>query len=65
MTSRYAAGRRPRIVLAANVELQSRLRGHARAFEGLMSLIPAKEYYGKDESITSVGISTLVAPAFR
>lgn len=62
---RYAAERRPRTVLAANRELQSRLRGHARAFEGLMSLIPAKDYYGKDESITSVRINALVAPAFR
>ncbi|KAJ4320558.1 hypothetical protein N0V94_003316 [Neodidymelliopsis sp. IMI 364377] len=34
-------------------DLESRLKSHARAFEGLMSLIPAKEYYGKDESITS------------
>ncbi|KAL6157134.1 hypothetical protein ACJQWK_07069 [Exserohilum turcicum] len=33
--------------------LEERLKSHARAFEGLMSLIPAKEYYGKDESITS------------
>ncbi|KAJ4383342.1 hypothetical protein N0V86_001389 [Didymella sp. IMI 355093] len=34
-------------------DLESRLKSHARAFEGLMSLIPAKDYYGKDESITS------------
>ncbi|KAF2747059.1 SURF6-domain-containing protein [Sporormia fimetaria CBS 119925] len=34
-------------------DLETRLKSHARAFEGLMSLIPAKEYYGKDESITS------------
>lgn len=33
--------------------LEERLKSHARAFEGLMSLIPAKDYYGKDESITS------------
>ncbi|KAF1945784.1 SURF6-domain-containing protein [Clathrospora elynae] len=33
--------------------LEERLQSHARAFEGLMSLIPAKDYYGKDESITS------------
>lgn len=55
----------PRTVLAANEELQSRLKSHARAFEGLMSLIPAKEYYGKDESITSVCITALAPPAFR
>lgn len=29
------------------------MKSHARAFEGLMSLIPAETYYGKDESITS------------
>ncbi|KAF1963290.1 hypothetical protein CC80DRAFT_459861 [Byssothecium circinans] len=34
-------------------DLQARLKSHAKAFEGLMSLIPAKDYYGKDESITS------------
>ncbi|KAF2268446.1 hypothetical protein CC78DRAFT_613153 [Lojkania enalia] len=34
-------------------DLEERLKSHARAFEGLMSLIPANEYYGKDESITS------------
>ncbi|KAJ4375065.1 hypothetical protein N0V83_002145 [Neocucurbitaria cava] len=33
--------------------LEERLKSHARAFEGLMSLIPAETYYGKDESITS------------
>ncbi|KAL5120953.1 hypothetical protein ACEQ8H_001141 [Pleosporales sp. CAS-2024a] len=33
--------------------LEERLKSHARAFEGLMSLIPAQDYYGKDESITS------------
>jgi hypothetical protein len=33
------------------------LKSHARAFEGLMSLIPAKDYYGKDESITSVSFA--------
>ncbi|KAF2195466.1 SURF6-domain-containing protein [Zopfia rhizophila CBS 207.26] len=34
-------------------DLEQRLKSHARAFEGLMSLIPAQEYYGKDASITS------------
>jgi hypothetical protein len=48
-----------RTVLAANCELQERLKSHARAFEGLMSLIPAKDYYGKDESITSVSFTSL------
>lgn len=38
----------------SNRKYQARLKSHARAFEGLMSLIPAKEYYGKDASITSV-----------
>jgi len=37
-----------------NTGPQARLKSHSRAFEGLMSLIPAKEYYGKDASITSV-----------
>ncbi|KAF2012050.1 hypothetical protein BU24DRAFT_375440 [Aaosphaeria arxii CBS 175.79] len=37
----------------ADSNLEERLKSHARAFEGLMSLIPAKEYYGKDSSITS------------
>ncbi|ORY13289.1 surfeit locus protein 6-domain-containing protein [Clohesyomyces aquaticus] len=34
-------------------DLEERLKSHARAFEGLMSLIPAEVYYGKDASITS------------
>ncbi|KAF2115488.1 surfeit locus protein 6-domain-containing protein [Lophiotrema nucula] len=34
-------------------DLEARLKSHARAFEGLMSIIPAQDYYGKDASITS------------
>ncbi|PWY76264.1 SURF6-domain-containing protein [Aspergillus heteromorphus CBS 117.55] len=30
--------------------LQERLRSHAQAFDGLLSLIPAKHYYGEDGS---------------
>ncbi|KAG0647371.1 Ribosome biogenesis RRP14 [Hyphodiscus hymeniophilus] len=32
----------------AESSLQDRLRDHAKAFDGLLSLIPAKVYYGKD-----------------
>lgn len=31
--------------------LQDRLREHAEAFDGLLSLIPAKHYYGADTSV--------------
>ncbi|EKG17731.1 Surfeit locus 6 [Macrophomina phaseolina MS6] len=31
-------------------ELEERLKSHAQAFEGLMSLIPAKQYYAQDTS---------------
>ncbi|GAB7340938.1 hypothetical protein MBLNU457_7285t1 [Dothideomycetes sp. NU457] len=31
-------------------DLEARLESHAQAFEGLLSLIPAKEYYGQDNS---------------
>ncbi|KAK7614526.1 surfeit locus protein 6-domain-containing protein [Phyllosticta paracitricarpa] len=31
-------------------DLEERLKSHAQAFEGLMSLIPAKNYYGEDTS---------------
>lgn len=48
--------RHPPPPTTADRELQERLKSHARAFEGLMSLIPAKDYYGKDESITSVSL---------
>ncbi|TVY59572.1 Ribosomal RNA-processing protein, partial [Lachnellula suecica] len=34
----------------ADSSLQDRLREHAEAFDGLLSLIPAKHYYGKDNS---------------
>lgn len=30
---------------------QNRLRDHAKAFDGLLSLIPAKMYYGEDTSV--------------
>jgi hypothetical protein len=30
---------------------QERLRDHAKAFDGLLSLIPAKMYYGEDTSV--------------
>jgi hypothetical protein len=39
---------------------QERLREHSQAFDSLLSLIPAKHYYGKDN--TSVGTSDLPAP---
>ncbi|KAH0408240.1 hypothetical protein KCU90_g22132, partial [Aureobasidium melanogenum] len=31
-------------------DLEARLESHAQAFEGLLSLIPANEYYSKDNS---------------
>ncbi|KAK2015441.1 SURF6-domain-containing protein [Colletotrichum eremochloae] len=34
----------------AESTLQDRLREHAKAFDGLLSLIPAKMYYGEDNS---------------
>ncbi|OBT54799.1 hypothetical protein VE04_04125 [Pseudogymnoascus sp. 24MN13] len=34
----------------ADSSLQDRLRDHAKAFDGLLSLIPAKYYYGEDNS---------------
>ncbi|KAF4512081.1 hypothetical protein G6O67_001263 [Ophiocordyceps sinensis] len=34
----------------AESSLQDRLRDHAKAFDGLLSLIPAKTYYGEDTS---------------
>ncbi|KAK4242865.1 ribosomal RNA-processing protein 14 [Achaetomium macrosporum] len=33
-----------------DTSLQERLRDHAKAFDGLLSLIPAKMYYGEDTS---------------
>lgn len=34
----------------ADTDLQERLRSHAQAFDGLLSLIPAKMYYGEETS---------------
>jgi len=34
--------------------LQTRLRSHSKAFEGLMSLIPANLYYEKDTSVSYI-----------
>ena len=31
---------------------QERLRSHAKAFDGLLQLIPAKLYYGEDTSVS-------------
>lgn len=36
----------------ANIDAQERLLSHARAFDGLLSLIPAKLYYGEDVSVS-------------
>ena len=36
---------------------QERLRSHAQAFDGLLSLIPAKFYYGEDGSVRPTSIS--------
>jgi hypothetical protein len=36
---------------SSNERLQDRLREHAEAFDGLLSLIPAKHYYGEDNSV--------------
>ncbi|KAJ6783990.1 hypothetical protein PWT90_06901 [Aphanocladium album] len=35
----------------SEASLQDRLRDHAKAFNGLLSLIPAKQYYGEDTSL--------------
>lgn len=47
----------------ANGQNQDRLRDHAKAFDGLLSLIPAKLYYGEDTSVRERpiwGLSLLV-----
>lgn len=36
------------------VAIQDRLRDHAKAFDGLLSLIPAKYYYGEDNSVCQI-----------
>lgn len=48
MTSRFVR-QRLRSVHLANL-FQDRLRSHAQAFDGLLSLIPAKYYYGDDNT---------------
>lgn len=42
-------------------ELETRLQSHAKAFEGMLALIPADYYYGKDNSVrhTSAGQDSL------
>ena len=39
--------------------VKARLKEHSKAFEGLMSLIPADLYYGKDHSVCSLYILPL------
>lgn len=41
-------------------DLQDRLRGHAKAFDGLLSLIPAKMYYGEDTSVSFIKFQRIV-----
>lgn len=48
----------PRLI----VKLQERLREHAKAFDGLLSLIPAKVYYGEDTSVSPSMWSPPLAP---
>ena len=38
--------------LAMADDLETRLQSHAKAFDGLMSLIPAKYYYGEDNDVS-------------
>ena len=46
--------RYPASKIVTEESFQERLRDHAKSFDGLLSLIPAKIYYGED---TSVGFS--------
>jgi hypothetical protein len=46
---RLSAAYRIKLVLTSTKE---RLRSHAKAFEGLLSLTPAKLYYGEDVSVS-------------
>jgi hypothetical protein len=48
MTSRFVRQRFRSVHLANSI--QDRLRSHAQAFDGLLSLIPAKYYYGEDNT---------------
>ena len=45
-------------VLLTNI-LKDRLREHAEAFDGLLSLIPAKYYYGEDNSVCARVLTVL------
>ncbi len=44
-----------------NNRLQDRLRGYAKSFDGLMSLIPAKDYYGGDTTVCDSRILSYMA----
>lgn len=48
MISRFVIQRFQLLHLANSI--QDRLRSHAQAFDGLLSLIPAKYYYGDDNT---------------
>jgi hypothetical protein len=37
-------------------DIEERLRSHAQAFDGLLSLIPAKFYYGEDGSVRPTSV---------
>jgi hypothetical protein len=41
----------PLSLLQLTYMTQERLKSHARAFDSLLSLIPAKVYYGEDVSV--------------
>lgn len=46
--------RRPQIYAPRDTYIeavQKRLHEHSKAFEGLMDLVPAEYYYGKDNSV--------------
>lgn len=44
-------------------QVQERLRSHAQAFDGLLSLIPAKYYYGDDNSVCATPSIPVPSPS--
>ena len=45
-----------------SLNLQERLKSHAESFNGLLSLIPAKYYYGEDTSVCYVPVLLALSP---
>lgn len=57
-----AVARHFRVIFQADHHVQDRLRDYSKSFDGLLSLIDAKTYYGEDTAVCESPTLTLCTP---